>query len=122
MAFDPLNVFSVCSATRDSKWLEREERAQHFYEKQLEERRKKLEEQRLREERRRAAVEEKRRQRLEEDQVSLQKNFFGIRHISVGCLYPLCVCYHFYVDHIFIVMLYSCLYNVIKQSLILIGQ
>ncbi|XP_056589854.1 ensconsin isoform X2 [Triplophysa dalaica] len=56
------------NATRDSKWLEREERAQHFYEKQLEERRKKLEEQRLREERRRAAVEEKRRQRLEEDQ------------------------------------------------------
>ncbi|KAA0706646.1 Ensconsin Epithelial microtubule-associated protein of 115 kDa [Triplophysa tibetana] len=56
------------NAARDSKWLEREERAQHFYEKQLEERRKKLEEQRLREERRRVAVEEKRRQRLVEDQ------------------------------------------------------
>ncbi|XP_057175798.1 ensconsin isoform X7 [Triplophysa rosa] len=56
------------NAARDSKWLEREERARQFYEKQLEERRKKLEEQRLREERRRAAVEEKRRQRLEEEQ------------------------------------------------------
>ncbi|XP_051961767.1 ensconsin [Xyrauchen texanus] len=55
------------SAAQGSKWLEREERARQFYEKQLEERRKKMEEQHLKEERRRAAVEEKRRQKLEEE-------------------------------------------------------
>ncbi|KAF4096372.1 hypothetical protein G5714_022341 [Onychostoma macrolepis] len=55
------------NAARGSKWLEREERARQFHERQLEERRKKVEEQRIKEERRRAAVEEKRRQRLEED-------------------------------------------------------
>ncbi|KAJ8409650.1 hypothetical protein AAFF_G00217090 [Aldrovandia affinis] len=56
-------------AARESAWLEREERAKQYYEKQLEERRRRLEEQRLREEKRRAAVEEKRRQRLEEEKV-----------------------------------------------------
>ncbi|XP_051515503.1 ensconsin isoform X2 [Myxocyprinus asiaticus] len=55
------------SAAQGSKWLEREERARQFHERQLEERRKKMEEQRLKEERRRAAVEEKRRQKLEEE-------------------------------------------------------
>ncbi|XP_051517829.1 ensconsin-like isoform X2 [Myxocyprinus asiaticus] len=55
------------SAVRGSKWLEREERARQFHERQLEERRKKYEEQRLKEERKRAAVEEKRRQKLEEE-------------------------------------------------------
>ncbi|XP_059396608.1 ensconsin-like isoform X7 [Carassius carassius] len=57
------------NAVRDSKWIEREERARQFHERQLEERRKKLEEQRDKEERRRAAVEEKRRQKLEEEKV-----------------------------------------------------
>ncbi|XP_043086092.1 ensconsin isoform X6 [Puntigrus tetrazona] len=55
------------NAARGSKWLEREEKARQFHERQLEERRKKLEEQRVKEDRRRAAVEEKRRQRLEEE-------------------------------------------------------
>lgn len=59
----------VCAAARGSKWLEREEKARQFHERQLEERRKKLEEQRVKEERRRAAVEEKRRQKLEEEKV-----------------------------------------------------
>ncbi|KAG1960742.1 ensconsin [Pimephales promelas] len=54
-------------AARGSKWLEREERARQFHERQLEERRKRMEEQRVKEERRRAAVEEKRRQKLEEE-------------------------------------------------------
>ncbi|KPP65776.1 hypothetical protein Z043_115782 [Scleropages formosus] len=54
-------------ALRESAWLEREQRARLFYEKQLEERRRKLEEQRSREEKRRAAVEEKRRLKLEEE-------------------------------------------------------
>uniref|UniRef100_A0A671NBB4 Ensconsin-like n=1 Tax=Sinocyclocheilus anshuiensis TaxID=1608454 RepID=A0A671NBB4_9TELE len=57
------------NAVRGSKWLEREERARQFHERQLEERRKKLEEQRVKEERRRVAVEEKRRQKLEEEKV-----------------------------------------------------
>uniref|UniRef100_A0A9J7X7H1 Microtubule-associated protein 7b n=1 Tax=Cyprinus carpio carpio TaxID=630221 RepID=A0A9J7X7H1_CYPCA len=57
------------NAARGSKWMEREERARQFHERQLEERRKKLEEQRDKEERRRAAVEEKRRQKLEEEKV-----------------------------------------------------
>ncbi|TTE07136.1 Ensconsin [Bagarius yarrelli] len=51
-------------ASREQGWLDREERAQRFYQKHLEERRKKLEEQRLKEETRRNAVEEKRNQRL----------------------------------------------------------
>ncbi|XP_051735649.1 ensconsin isoform X5 [Ctenopharyngodon idella] len=55
------------NAARGSKWLEREERARQFHERQLEERKKRLEEQRVKEERRRAAVEEKRRQKLEEE-------------------------------------------------------
>ncbi|XP_056097205.1 ensconsin isoform X8 [Rhinichthys klamathensis goyatoka] len=55
------------NAVRGSKWLEREERARQFHERQLEERRKRMEEQRVKEERRRAAVEEKRRQKLEEE-------------------------------------------------------
>ncbi|KAK7132712.1 hypothetical protein R3I93_019065 [Phoxinus phoxinus] len=55
------------NAARGSKWLEREERARQFHERQLEERRKRMEEQREKEERRRAAVEEKRRQKLEEE-------------------------------------------------------
>ncbi|XP_077074987.1 ensconsin isoform X5 [Siphateles boraxobius] len=55
------------NAARGSKWLEREERARQFHERQLEERRKRMEEQRVKEERRRAAVEEKRRQKLEEE-------------------------------------------------------
>uniref|UniRef100_A0A9J8BLL7 Microtubule-associated protein 7b n=1 Tax=Cyprinus carpio carpio TaxID=630221 RepID=A0A9J8BLL7_CYPCA len=55
------------NVARGSKWLEREERARQFHERQLEERRKKLEEQRVKEERRHAAVEEKRRQKLEEE-------------------------------------------------------
>ncbi|KAI1897671.1 hypothetical protein AGOR_G00085660 [Albula goreensis] len=56
-------------AARELAWLEREERAKQYYEKQLEERRRKLEEQRMREEKRRAAVEEKRRQRQEEEKM-----------------------------------------------------
>lgn len=59
----------MCAAARGSKWLEREERARQFHERQLEERKKRLEEQRVKEERRRAAVEEKRRQKLEEEKV-----------------------------------------------------
>ncbi|KAK7129331.1 hypothetical protein R3I94_017513 [Phoxinus phoxinus] len=55
------------NAARGSKWLEREERARQFHERQLEERRKRMEEQREKEERRRVAVEEKRRQKLEEE-------------------------------------------------------
>ncbi|XP_067227384.1 ensconsin isoform X5 [Chanodichthys erythropterus] len=55
------------NAARGSKWLEREERARQFHERQLEERKKRLEEQRVKEDRRRAAVEEKRRQKLEEE-------------------------------------------------------
>ncbi|CAM4676127.1 unnamed protein product [Leuciscus chuanchicus] len=55
------------NAARGSKWLEREERARQFHERQLEERRKRMEEQRVKEERRRAAVEEKRQQKLEEE-------------------------------------------------------
>uniref|UniRef100_A0A1A8HB27 Microtubule-associated protein 7 n=1 Tax=Nothobranchius korthausae TaxID=1143690 RepID=A0A1A8HB27_9TELE len=51
-------------ASRELSRLEREQRAQRYYEQQLQERKKKLLEQRLKEERRRAAVEEKRRQRL----------------------------------------------------------
>ncbi|XP_072558686.1 ensconsin isoform X16 [Paramormyrops kingsleyae] len=54
-------------ALRETAWLQREERARQFYERQLEERRKRLEEQRAREEQRRAAVEEKRKQKLEEE-------------------------------------------------------
>ncbi|TRY67984.1 hypothetical protein DNTS_035547 [Danionella cerebrum] len=54
---------------RGSRWIEREERARQFHERQLAERRKKLEEQRVKEEQRRAAVEEKRRQKLEEEKV-----------------------------------------------------
>lgn len=59
----------LCLASRERGRLAREERAQRFYEKHLEERRKKLEEQRQREEKRRNAVEEKRRQRLKEERV-----------------------------------------------------
>lgn len=59
----------MCAAARGFKWLEREERARQFHERQLEERKKRLEEQRVKEERRRAAVEEKRRQKLEEEKV-----------------------------------------------------
>ncbi|XP_059384350.1 ensconsin-like isoform X5 [Carassius carassius] len=55
------------NAAKGSKWLEREERARQFHERQLKERRKKLEEQRVKEERKHAAVEEKRRQNLEEE-------------------------------------------------------
>ncbi|KAL1250448.1 hypothetical protein QQF64_021453, partial [Cirrhinus molitorella] len=55
------------NAVRGSKWVEREERARQFHERQVEERRKRLEEQRMKEDRRRAAVEEKRRQKLEEE-------------------------------------------------------
>uniref|UniRef100_A0A672MJW1 Ensconsin-like n=1 Tax=Sinocyclocheilus grahami TaxID=75366 RepID=A0A672MJW1_SINGR len=64
-----LELNCVCAAVRGSKWLEREERARQFHERQLEERRKKLEELRVKEERRRIAVEEKRRQKLEEEKV-----------------------------------------------------
>ncbi|XP_016097874.1 ensconsin-like [Sinocyclocheilus grahami] len=60
---------NIDSTVRGSKWLEREERARQFHERQLEERRKKLEELRVKEERRRIAVEEKRRQKLEEEKV-----------------------------------------------------
>ncbi|XP_022532737.2 ensconsin isoform X9 [Astyanax mexicanus] len=55
------------NAAREAQWLEREERARQFYERQLEERKKRLEEQRIKEDRRRAAVEEKRRQKLQEE-------------------------------------------------------
>ncbi|XP_066527856.1 ensconsin isoform X5 [Hoplias malabaricus] len=55
------------NAVREAQWLEREERARQFYEKQLEERRRRLEEQRRKEDKRRAAVEEKRQQKLQEE-------------------------------------------------------
>ncbi|KAI2649482.1 Ensconsin [Labeo rohita] len=67
LARERREVLEKQSAARGSKWLEREEKARQFHERQLEERRKKLEEQRVKEERRRAAVEEKRRQKLEEE-------------------------------------------------------
>lgn len=69
----------MCAAARGSKWLEREERARQFHERQLEERRKKVEEQRMKEERRHAAVEEKRRQRLEEEKV-VEKHSITLCH------------------------------------------
>ncbi|XP_063765751.1 MAP7 domain-containing protein 2-like isoform X3 [Eleginops maclovinus] len=54
-------------ASREHGRMEREQRAQRYYELQLQERRKKLLDQRLKEERKRAAVEEKRKQRLKEE-------------------------------------------------------
>lgn len=101
--FDPLNVFSVCPATRGSKWQEREERARQFHEKQLEERKKKLEEQRQREDRRHAAVEEKRRQRLEEEQVSISKGIFP-------CIFLLFVYIGFMYVYLFILTLHLSTY------------
>ncbi|XP_062326136.1 ensconsin isoform X6 [Osmerus eperlanus] len=53
--------------SRELGWLEREERARRYHEKQLEERRKRLLEQRQKEEKRRHAVEEKRRIGLKEE-------------------------------------------------------
>ncbi|XP_034076503.1 ensconsin-like isoform X2 [Gymnodraco acuticeps] len=54
-------------ASRENGRIEREQRAQRYYELQIQERRKKLLDQSLKEERKRAAVEEKRKQRLKED-------------------------------------------------------
>ncbi|KAK1875497.1 Ensconsin [Dissostichus eleginoides] len=54
-------------ASLENGRMEREQRAQRYYELQIQERRKKLLDQRLKEERKRAAVEEKRKQRLKED-------------------------------------------------------
>ncbi|KAK5886905.1 hypothetical protein CesoFtcFv8_017890 [Champsocephalus esox] len=54
-------------ASRENGRMEREQRAQRYYELQIQERRKKLLDQRLKEERKRTAVEEKRKQKLKED-------------------------------------------------------
>ncbi|XP_049585931.1 MAP7 domain-containing protein 1a isoform X2 [Syngnathus scovelli] len=54
-------------AAKKSQWLEKEERAQHLREQQLEERRRRLEEQRVLAEKRRAALEERQKQKLEKN-------------------------------------------------------
>lgn len=59
--------------SRELGWLEREERARRYHEKQLEERRKKLLEQRQKEEKRRHAVEEKRRIGLKAEKVRVPR-------------------------------------------------
>ncbi|XP_060725956.1 MAP7 domain-containing protein 1a [Tachysurus vachellii] len=54
-------------AAKKSEWLEKEERARHLRDQQLQERRRKLEDQRLKAEKRRAALEERQKQKLEKN-------------------------------------------------------
>ncbi|KAM9723055.1 MAP7 domain-containing protein 1a isoform 1-T1 [Menidia menidia] len=62
-----LEELSKLQAAKKNQWLEKEEKARHLREQQLEERRRKLEEQRIKAEKRRAALEERQKQKLEKN-------------------------------------------------------
>lgn len=64
-----VSSMSSCEAAKKSEWLEKEERARHLRDQQLQERRRKLEDQRLKAEKRRAALEERQKQKLEKNKV-----------------------------------------------------
>ncbi|KAM4600450.1 MAP7 domain-containing protein 1a [Polymixia lowei] len=67
-----LEELSQLQAAKKTQWLEKEEKAKHLREQQLEERRRKLEEQRIKAEQRRAALEERQKQKLQKNKERYQ--------------------------------------------------